>query len=112
VEEQEEQRNLEPPWGETVGVAGAVALQQNVAFELCAGVAKLGLRPVARSERWESGENGVVDLLGGPAPTWLPPWRDRAVDAGVVDLDSRGAHRTDGDGQGEALQQRKVDVEH
>src|SRR4029077_7131401 len=32
VEEQEEQRNLNPLGGETVGVAGAVALQQTVAF--------------------------------------------------------------------------------
>jgi len=34
VEEQEEQRNLNPLGGETVGVAGAVALQQTVALSL------------------------------------------------------------------------------
>ena len=32
-------------------------------------------------------------------------------DARVVDLDPGVAHRADGDGQGEALQQRKVDVD-
>ena len=34
VEEQEEERNLNPFGGETIGVAGAVALQQPMAFEL------------------------------------------------------------------------------
>ena len=34
VEEEKEQRNLNPFGGETIGVAGAVALQQPVAFEL------------------------------------------------------------------------------
>src|SRR5258707_1291956 len=41
VEEQKEQGNLKPFWGETVGVAGAVALQQAVAFELAQVVAEL-----------------------------------------------------------------------
>src|SRR6202007_1989084 len=40
VEEQKEQGNLNPFWGETVGVAGAVALQQAVAFELAQVVAE------------------------------------------------------------------------
>ncbi len=33
VEEEKEQRNLNPFGGETIGVAGAVALQQPMAFE-------------------------------------------------------------------------------
>src|SRR3954452_6943055 len=41
VEEQKEQRNLNPFGGEMVGVAGAVALQQTVAFELAQVVAEL-----------------------------------------------------------------------
>ena len=41
VEEQKEQRNLNPFGGETIGVAGAVALQQPVAFELAQVVAEL-----------------------------------------------------------------------
>jgi hypothetical protein len=36
---------------------------------------------------------------------------EQADDAGVVDLDPGVAHRADGDGRGEALQQRKVDVD-
>ena len=34
VKEQEEQGDLNPFWGETVGVAGSVTLQQPVGFEL------------------------------------------------------------------------------
>ena len=34
VEEQKEQGNLNPFWGETVGVAGAVTLQQAVPLSL------------------------------------------------------------------------------
>ena len=34
VEEEKEQGNLDPFWGETVGVAGSVTLQQPVGFEL------------------------------------------------------------------------------
>ena len=41
VKEQKEQGNLNPFWGKTVGVAGAVALQQAVAFELAQVVAEL-----------------------------------------------------------------------
>src|SRR6266850_1490750 len=113
VEEQEEQRNLNPLGGETVGVAGAVALQQTVAFELAQVVAKL-VEAVGAVGEVESGENGVVDLLGGPAADMAAAMEEdfeQADDAGVVDLDPGVAHRADGDGQGEALQQRKVDVD-
>ena len=41
VEEEKEQRNLNPFGGETIGVAGAVALQQPMAFELAQVVAEL-----------------------------------------------------------------------
>ena len=41
VEEQEEERDLNAFGGETIGVAGAVALQQPVAFELAQVVAEL-----------------------------------------------------------------------
>src|SRR6266478_7673721 len=66
VEEQEEQRNLNPFGGEAVGVAGAIPLQQTVAFELAQIVAKL-VEAVGAVGEVESGENGVVDLLGVPA---------------------------------------------
>jgi hypothetical protein len=41
VEEQEEERDVNAFGGETIGVAGAVALQQPVAFELAQVVAEL-----------------------------------------------------------------------
>src|SRR4029077_20323047 len=62
----------------------------------------------------EGGEDGVVDLLGGPAADMTAAMQEdfeQADDARVVDLDPRIAHRADGDRQGEALQQRKVDVD-
>ena len=62
----------------------------------------------------EGGEDGVVDLLGGPAADVTAAMQEhfeQADDAGVVDLDAGIAHRADGDRQGEALQQRKVDVD-
>ena len=66
VEEQKEQGNLNPFWGETVGVAGAVTLQQAVAFELAQVVAEL-VEAVGAVGEVEGGEHGMVDLLGGPA---------------------------------------------
>ena len=66
VKEQEEQGDLDPFWGETVGVAGSVTLQQPVGFELAQVVSKL-VQPVAAVGAVEGGEDGVVDLLGGPA---------------------------------------------
>ena len=41
VKEQEEERDLNAFGGETIGVAGAVALQQPMAFELAQVVAEL-----------------------------------------------------------------------
>ena len=45
VKEQEEQGDLNPFWGETVGVAGSVTLQQPVGFELAQVVTEL-VQPV------------------------------------------------------------------
>ena len=41
VKEQEEQGDLNPFWGETVGVAGSVTLQQPMGFELAQVVSEL-----------------------------------------------------------------------
>src|SRR5689334_3812365 len=56
----------------------------------------------------------MVDLLGGPAADMSAAMQEdfeQADNAGVVDLDAGIAHRADGDWQGEALQQRKVDMD-
>ena len=66
VKEQKEQRNLNPLGSETVGVAGAVALQQTVASELAQVVAEL-VDAVGAVGEVKGGEGSVVDLLGSPA---------------------------------------------
>jgi hypothetical protein len=56
----------------------------------------------------------VVDLLGGPAADVAAAMEqhfEQADDARVVDLDPGIADRANGDREGEALQQRKVDVD-
>src|SRR6266404_269321 len=56
----------------------------------------------------------MVDLLGGPAADVTAAMQEdfkEADDARVVDLDAGIADRADGDRQGEALQQREVDVD-
>src|SRR3984893_10939378 len=113
VEEEKEQRNLNPFGGETIGVAGAVALQQPMAFELAQVVAKL-VEAVGAVGEVEGGEDGVMDLHGGAAADVTAAMQEhfeQADDAGVVDLDAGIAHRADGDWQGEALQQRKADMD-
>ena len=62
----------------------------------------------------ECGEDGLVDLPGGPAAdvtAAVQEHLEEADDARVVDLDAGIANRADGDGQGEALQQREVDMD-
>ena len=49
-----------------VGVAGSVTLQQGVGFELAQVVAEL-VQAVGCVGEVEGSEDGVVDLLGGPA---------------------------------------------
>src|SRR5437899_11648252 len=113
VKEQEEQGDLNPFWGETVGVAGSVTLQQPVGFELAQVVAELVER-VGAVGGVEGGEDGVVDLLGGPAAdltTAVQEDFEEADDTGLVDLDPGIGDGADRDGKAEALQQRQVDVD-
>jgi hypothetical protein len=89
VEEQEEQRQLDPFWCEPVGVAGAVAMQQPVTFELAQVVVEL-VQAVGTLGEVKGGENGVVDLFSGPAAKMTSAVQqdfEEADDARVVDLD-------------------------
>ena len=89
VEEQEEKRHLDPFRCEPVGVAGAVALQQPVAFELAQVVAEL-VQAVGTVGEVKAGENGAVDLFSGPAAEMTSAVQENfeeADDARVVDLD-------------------------
>src|ERR1700737_197509 len=111
VKEQEEQGDLNPFWRETVGVAGSVTLQQPVGFELAQVVTEL-VEPVGAVGEAEGGEDGVVDLLGGPAAdltTAVQEDLEEADDTGVVDLDPGIADRADSDWKAEGLQHREVD---
>src|SRR5712672_2522984 len=113
VEEQKKQGDLNPLGGETVGVAGAVTLQQPVALQLAQVVAQL-VEAVGSVGEVEGGEDGVVDLFGGPAADMTAAMEEefeQADNAPIVDLDPGIAHRADGDRQSEALQQWKVDVD-
>src|SRR6201993_5515040 len=99
VKEQEEQGDLNAFWGETVGVAGSVTLQQPVGFELAQVVAAL-VQPVGALGEVEGSEDGVVDLLGGPAADLSAAVQEdleQADDARVVDFDPGIADRADGD---------------
>ena len=60
VEEQEEESHLDAFRCEPVGVAGAVALQQPVAFELAQVVSEL-VEAVGRVGEVEAGENGAAN---------------------------------------------------
>src|SRR4029077_8469887 len=99
--------------GETVGVAGAVALQQTVAFELAQVVAQL-VEAVGAGGEGEAGQDGVVDLPGGPAAdvaAGMEQHFEQANDARLVDLDPWIADRTNGGREGEALEQREVNMD-
>src|SRR6516225_5734402 len=112
VEEQEEKRHLDPFRCEPVGVAGAVALQQPVAFELAQVVAEL-VQAVGTVGEVKAGENSAVDLFSGPAAEMTSAVQENfeeADDARVVDLDPRISDRADTDRKGETLQQREVDM--
>src|SRR6516165_10043874 len=84
-----------------------------VALELAQVVAQL-VETVGVVGEVEGGEDGMVDLLGGPAAEVSAAMQEdfeEADEAGIVDFDAGVAHGADGDRQGEALEQRKVDVD-
>src|SRR6516162_8025076 len=112
MEEEEEQRHLDSFWRETVGIAGAVALQQAVALELAEVVAEL-VQAVGSCGEVEAGEDSVVDLRGGPAANLSAAVQEdfeEASEAGIVDLDPWIANRADGDRESKALEDREVDM--
>ena len=113
VEEEKEQRNLDAFWGEAVGVAGSIPLQQAMAFEFAQVVAQLA-DAVASVGEMEGGDNGLMDLLGGPATNVGATVHEdfkQADDAWIMELDAGIADRADGDGEGETLQQREVNMD-
>ena len=83
-----------------------------MAFELAEIVAQL-VQAIGTGGEVEAGENGVVDLLGGPAAHLGAAMQEDFEEAdktGVVDLDAGIADRANGDREGKALEQREVDM--
>ena len=83
-----------------------------MAFQFAQVVAEL-VQAVGFGRKLEGGEDGLVNLLGGPAADGSAAVQEhlqQADDPGVVDFDAGIADRTDGDGQGQSLQQRKIHV--
>ncbi len=113
VEEYEHQGDFDPFVAEPVSVALAVALQQSVPFHLPEIVAKL-IQAVAVGAEAEGCDDGGVDIFGPPAShcsTAVQEDLHQTDYAGVVDLDSGKLHGSNGDRQGQSLQQREVDMD-
>src|SRR5215467_7834656 len=113
VEEEKEQRDLDAFRGEAVGVAGTIPLQQAVTFEFARVVAQL-VDAVASVGEMEGGDNDLMDLLCGPAADVAATVQEdfeQTDDARIRQLDAGIADRADGDGEGETLQQREVNMD-
>ena len=91
--------------GETVSVTGTVTLDQSVPLEFAQVVAQL-VQAVSSLGEMEGGEDGPMDLLGGPTADVRAAVQEnfeQADHAHVMDFDSRISDRADGDGKGNAL---------
>jgi len=76
-------------------------------------VAKL-VKAVRLGGKLKGGQDGLVDLFGGPTTHRVAAVQEhlqQADDAGVMDFDAGIADRTDGNRQGQALQQREVHMD-
>src|SRR5262252_8217652 len=83
-----------------------------MALELAQIVAEL-VQAVGSGGEVEACEDGVVDLLGGPAANLSAAMQEdfeEADETRIVDLDPWIANRADGDRESKALEQREVDM--
>ena len=81
---------MDPFRGETVGVTGTVTLDQSVSLEFAQVVAQL-VQTVSSLGEMEGGEDGLVDLLGGPTADMSAAVQknlEQTDDAHVMDFDS------------------------
>jgi hypothetical protein len=113
MEEQKQQRDLNALEREAVGVTVAVALQQAVPLELAQIVAEL-VEAVSFIGEVEGRQDGLVDFLRGPTANegaGIQQDLEEADHARILDLDAGISDRADSDRQGDALQERKVDMD-
>jgi len=113
VEEQEQQSHLNTFGCQTVGVTATLALEQTVAFEFAEIVAEL-VQAVGPWGKLEGGEDGGMNLFGGPAANGIATVQQdlqQADDASVMNLDSRISDGTGSEGQGQPLEQGKVHMD-
>jgi len=81
-----------------------------VAFQLAQVVAEL-VQAVILGRKIKRGENGWVDLLGGPSAhrrASVQKNLQQADDTDIVNADTGIADGADGEGQGETLEKREV----
>src|SRR3974377_870870 len=112
VEEHEHEGDLGSFAGEPVGITFAVAFQQSVRFEFAQIVAKL-IESVLVGSDSESSKHSGVNVFRSPATHGCAAVQQNLHEAdhtGVVDFDAGELCGPDGDGQSQALQKRKVDV--
>jgi hypothetical protein len=98
--------------GELVAVVGTVALKQAVAFEFTQIVTEF-VESIGFVRGAESGEEGLVDLLGRPTSglsSGVEQDLQEPNDPTLMDFDSGVVHGADGDGPGEALKQGEIDM--
>ena len=113
VEEEEQEGYLDAFGSKPVAVAGTVAVKQAVAFEFTQIVAQL-VEAIGFVGKVETGEDGMVDLLGRPTSGLSSGMQEdlqQANDACFMDFDTWVTNRADGNGQGEALKQWEIDMD-
>jgi hypothetical protein len=112
VEKDEEQSGAGALVSEAIGVAAALSLQQCVSFEFAQVVAQLG-KGITGGGEAEAGEDGLMDLGGAPSQdlgAGMQQHLHEAQHTGVMDFDAGSFAHSRGNGQGQALEQRKIDV--
>ncbi len=114
VEEHEEQGDAGSLVSEAVSITAAVALQQSMGFHFGAGRSAVESGSNGRG-CVEAGKDRLMDVGGAPAQNLGAGVQEHlhrgAQHAGVVDFDAGDFACTGGDGQGQALEEGRIDVD-
>src|SRR6266568_9460649 len=112
VKKDQEDGDFHPLVGQAIGVTPAVTLEQAVGTHLAQVVAEL-VQSIAGRSQGVGGEDGLVNLGGTPAgqPSAAVEQNLHQADhARVVNLDTGEASGAQGDRQGQALEEREIDM--